>query len=99
MNRLKSAYAYLCGTNFAYLLILGLVVKALIHDVSYASFLLTLPILGFESYKLYIKTKTVDPVVLDGEIRKELDNIKAKLNANTLEKGLNSPTTPIKRYF
>jgi hypothetical protein len=99
MNRLKLAYAYLCGTNFAYLLILALVVKALIHDVSYASFLLTLPVLGFESYKLYLKHKTPDPIVIDEQIRKELDNIKAKLNANTLEKGINAPTTPMKRYF
>lgn len=99
MARLKALYSYLCGSNFAYLLILGLVVKALIHDVSYATFLLTLPILGFESYKLYIQTKKPDPVAIDESIRKELDNIKAKLNANTLEKGINAPTTPMKRYF
>lgn len=84
--------------NFAYLLTLGLMIKALIFDISYAAFLLTIPVLVFEGYKLYLKSKTPDPIALDAEVRKELDNIKSKLNANTFEKGLAS-TSPTKRYF
>lgn len=98
MDKLRLAYNYICGTNFAYLLVLGLVVKALVSDVSYATFLLTIPVLSFEGYKLYIKSKTPDPIMLDAEVRKELDNIKSKLNANTFEKGLKSQT-PTQRYF
>ena len=72
MDRFKAVYAYLCGTNFAYFLILGLVVKALVSDISIATFLLSIPVLGFESYKLYLKSKTPDPIVIDAEVRKEL---------------------------
>lgn len=96
MNRLK---AIISGTNFAYLLILALVVKSIVSDVSYAAFLLTIPVLGFESYKLYLKSKAPNQVVLDAEMRKELDNIKSKLNANAFEKGLTAASTPNKRYF
>lgn len=98
MEKLRALYAYLCGTNFAYLLILALVIKALISDVSYATFLLTLPVLGFEAYKIYIKTKTPDPVLINQEIRDELDKLKAKMNANNFEKNLTQPAAA-KRYF
>ncbi len=98
MEKLRSLYAYLCGANFAYFLILALVVKAIVSDISYATFLLTIPVLAYESYKLYIKTKTPDVVVLDAELRKELDNIKAKINATTLGQGISGPA-PVKRYF
>ena len=98
MEKLRSFYAYLCGTNFAYLLILALVVKAIISDVSYATFLLTLPVLGFESYKLYIKHKTPDPVIINEEIRGELDKLKAKVNAGQFQKGMDAASQN-KRYF
>ena len=98
MNYLRSFYARLSGINFAYLLILGLVIKAIAFDVSYASFLLTIPVLAFEGYKLYLKSKIQDPVVLDSEVRKELDQIKSKLNASTFEQGL-KPAGAAKRYF
>lgn len=98
MDRLKSFFSYIYGMNYAYLLVLALMVKAIVSDVSYASFLLTIPVLAFEGYKLYLKAKTPSPVVLDAEMRKELDNIKSKLNATTFEKGLGS-VAPAKRYF
>lgn len=93
MNRLKALYAYLCGTNFAYLLILGLVVKALISDVSFPSILLSIPILTFEAYKLYVKSKQADPVAINHEIMEEINKIKAKVNAGTLERGVKPVNT------
>lgn len=96
MEKLRAAYKYCSTLNYAYLLIIGLLAKALISDVSYATFLITVPILAFEAYKLYIKTRTPDPVVLDNEVRRELDNIKSKLSAVTMEKGVQAP---VKRYF
>lgn len=98
MNKLRSLYAYACGTNFAYLLILGLVVKALVSDISVATFLLSIPVLGFESYKLYLKSKKPDPVVINQEIKEELERIKAKVNAGAFEKNI-APNAPAKRYF
>ena len=89
-------YIYLSKINLAHVLVLGLVVKATINDISYPSFLLTVPVLGYEAYKLYIRSKTPNPIELDVELRKELDNIKSKLNAQTLEKGLKAP---VARYF
>lgn len=98
MDKLRSLYAYLSGKNFAYALVLALVVKAIVSDVSYATFLLTVPVLAFESYKLYIKTKTPDPVVINQEIKDELDKIKAKINAGQFQKGLDAASQN-KRYF
>ncbi len=99
MARLKALLRQIAGLNLAYLLILGLVVKALVSDISIATFLLSIPILSYEAYKLYLKHKTPDPVVVDAEIRKELDNIKSKLNANAFNKGIDAAATPSKRYF
>jgi len=96
MDFFRSAYTRLSGMNLAHLLVLGVVVKAIVTDVSYATFLVTVPVLGFEGYKLYLKHHTPSAIELDAEVRKELDNIKAKLNAQTLDKGIKAPVT---RYF
>lgn len=96
MDKFLSVYNYLSSRNYTHFLLLALLVKGVISDVSYSVALLTVPVLLFQAYQLYIKTKTPDAVVLDAEVRKELDNIKAKLNAGSMEKSLN----PVpKRYF
>ncbi len=99
MNKLRSLYAYASGINFAHLLVLGLVVKALISDISVATFLLSVPVLGYEAYKLYLKSKKPDPIVINQEIKEELERIKAKVNAGAFEKNLSTPVSPAKRYF
>lgn len=96
MEKLRAVFKYISGINLAYILVLALMIKAVISDVSYPTFLLTIPILCFEGYKLYIKSKKPDPVVFDAELRKELENIKSKVNANSLDKNINAP---MKRYF
>jgi hypothetical protein len=96
MLKLRSAYNYLCSLNYTHILVCGLVLKSIIFDVSYASFLLTIPFLTYDAYRLYIKMKTPEPIELDAELRKELDNIKSKLNAGSMEKNI-APT--VKRYF
>lgn len=98
MARLKSLWTSLSGMNFAYVLVLGLLTKALVSTVSYADFLITIPVLSYEGYKLYLKHKTPAPMILDAEVRRELDNIKSKLNASTLDKNLKATATP-PRYF
>lgn len=98
MDRLKSVWSYISGINLAYILCLGLLGKALVSDISYATFLITIPVLSYEGYKLYLKHKTPSPLVLDAEVRKELDNIKSRLNASTLDKNLKATATP-PRYF
>jgi hypothetical protein len=98
MDKLRSLYAYISGINFAYSLILALVVKSIIFDISYASFLLALPVLGFESYKLYIKHKTPDPVQINQDVMAELDKLKSKINAGQVAKNLEA-ATQTKRYF
>lgn len=96
MEKLRAFRAYLSNLNYAYLLILGLVVKALISDISYAAFLISIPILSYEAYKLYIKSKEPVKHIHDKAIMDELDKLKAKLNANSLDKNINAP---MKRYF
>jgi len=71
--------------------------------VSYASFLLTIPFLAYDAYKLYIKHKTPEPVQIDiavmkrfDQVQEEFDKLKSKVNANNLEK--NIAAAP-KRYF
>ncbi len=98
VEKLRSLYAYLCGSNLAYALILALVVKAIISDVSYATFLLTIPVLGYESFKLYLKAKKPDPIVINNEVMDRLDKLQAKVNAGAFEKNI-IPTAPAKRYF
>lgn len=97
MGKLRSMLNKLLGMNLAHILVLGLVVKSLISDISYPAFLLTIPVLAYESYKLHLKSKKPDPHIMDMHIRQELDNMKSKLNASTLDSGLkqNMP----KRYF
>lgn len=96
MEKLRSAYNYLYNVNYAYVLTLGLMAKALISDVSFATFLFTVPVWAFEGYKLYLKSKKPDPVVFDAELRRELDNLKSRVNASNLEKGVSGQP---KRYF
>lgn len=87
---------WLQAVNISHVLVLCLVVKAIIFDVSYASFLLTIPVLSYEAYKMYMAARAPDVVKLDAELIKELDNIKSKLNAQTLEKNVKPVTS---RYF
>jgi len=96
MDFFRSLYTRLSKYNVAHLLILGLVVKAIVQDVSYPAVLICIPILGYEAYKLYLKHKTPEPVKIDEAIVKELDNIKSKLNAQTFEKSVKPET---RRYF
>lgn len=91
MDFFRSLYAKASKLNYAYLLVLGLVVKALVSDISVATFLISIPILAFEGYKLFLASKKPDPVKINEEVVKELDNIKAKLNATAMEKSMNKP--------
>jgi hypothetical protein len=76
--------------------VLGLVIKSIVSDISVAAFLLTIPVLAFEGYKLYLEVRQPDPIKINEEVVKELENIKSKLNAQTLEKGVKPP---VSRYF
>lgn len=96
MEKLRLAYHYLSTRNYIHFLLLALLIKGLVADVSYSTVLLTIPILLFQAYQLYIKTKTPDPVILDAELRKELDNLKSKINATNMDKNISAP---VKRYF
>lgn len=104
MEKLRASYNYISNINFAYVLVLGLLSKALILDVSYATFLITVPVLAFEGYRLYIKSKTPEPIQHDlaiikrfDQFQEDLDKVKSKVNANNLEKNISSG--PAKRYF
>lgn len=95
MNFLKTSWSYILGMNLAYLLVLGLVVKALVSDISYPAFLVAIPVLGYEGYKLYLKSKKPDPVRVNQEVQNELEAMKSKLSGLTMEKTV----SPNKRYF
>lgn len=92
MDFFRSLYTRVSSLNLAHLLVLGVVVKAIISDISIATFLLTVPVLAYEGFKLYLKSKKPDPVVINAEVVKELDNIKSKLNAQTFDKGVKPAT-------
>ncbi len=87
----------LIGTDLARGLALCLVLKALILDVSYATVLLLVPLMGYEGYKLYLKSKKPDPFQMDEAIRKELEAVKTRLSAINMEKNM-VPQTP-KRHW
>jgi hypothetical protein len=93
MQKIKS---FLLGVNYAYLFALAVIVKAVVADISPAAMLVTAPILAYEAYKLYLKSKAPDPIRLNNELLRELDNLKAKINALSMEKSVKSSPT---RYF
>lgn len=95
-EKLQTALKYFSGINLAHTLVLALVVKAIVSDVSFSAMLLTVPVLAYEAYNLYLKSKKPDPVILNEEVKKELDSVKGKLNALTMDKNVQ----PVKsRYF
>jgi hypothetical protein len=96
--KLKSLYNYVSSLNIAPILVLAIIVKSIVFDISYATFLLTIPVLAFEGYKLYLNSQKPNPILLDAELRKELDQLKSKVNAQTFEKGLKAQA-PAQRYF
>lgn len=96
MDKLRAFYARLLQTNYAYILVLALMGKALISDISISTFLLTVPVLAYEGYKLYLKNKKPDPVKISAEVQRELDQMKSKLNAVTAERSVKQP---VQRYF
>lgn len=97
MDRLNSLKKYLLGMNLAHVLVLSLVLKAIVKDISVAAFLVTIPVLSYEAYKLYLKHKTPTAIELNSQLRAELDLLKSKVNANTLEKNVKPAAIP--RYF
>lgn len=93
MEKIKN---FFMGINYAYLFALAVIVKAVVADISIPAMLVTAPLLAYEAYKHYLKSKTPDPVRLDSELLRELDNLKGKINALSLEKGMKPTPT---RYF
>lgn len=59
--------------------------------------MLAIPVLGYEGYKLFLRSKKPEPVVIEGELRKEMDRMNNKLSALTMERGV-APVVA-KRYF
>lgn len=96
MQFLKNAYNYISGMNFVTSLVCCLLLKALVADVSYATFLITVPILAHDAFKNFLKSKKPDPVVMDNEVRKELELLKGRLSGMNMEKNIPQAA---KRYF
>jgi len=95
-EKIKLALAKLSGINLAHTLVLLLVIKAIIFDVTPATVALTVPVLAYEAYNLWLKSKKPDPIVLNEEVRKELELVKTKLNAVTMDKNVKPEKV---RYF
>ena len=84
------------GTKIAYTLVVGLVAKSLFVEPGYSTACLLIPFLSFEAYKLYLKSKTPDPVRINAEIQKELELVKSKLTALSVSQSV-EPSK--RRYF
>lgn len=97
MEKLSLAWQKICSVNYTYLLVLGLVIKSIAVGIDYPDFLISIPVLSFEAYKLYLKHKTPDPVAINAEVQRDLDGIKSKLNMMSMEK--NMQAAPAKKYF
>lgn len=95
-EKLQKALKFTSGINIAHALVLGLVVKAIILDVSLSGMLLSIPILAYEAYRLWLKTQEPKPALIDAEVRKELEQVKSKLAALTMDKNVKPVVT---RYY
>ncbi len=96
LEKLASLKAYLTASNIAYTLILSLLAKSLIVAPSIEVALIMVPVLGYEGYKMFLKSKTPDPVRINAEVQKDLDQLKSKLSALSMR---DSVAEPKKRYF
>jgi hypothetical protein len=94
---MRSVYSFLKNLNYAYLCVVGLLVKSIVFGINYPDFLITVPVLALEGFKLYIKSKTPPPAQIDAELRKEINNIKDKLGTMDIAKST-KPQGNI-RYF
>lgn len=93
---LEKAKKYLSGMNVAHALVLAIVAKSLFSETPVSVVLLTVPVLAYEAYKLFLKSKTPDPVVINDEVKKELELIKSRVVAMSMEKNVKSDKV---RYF
>ncbi len=82
--------------NWPYILVLGLIVKAICSEFSAGTFLIALPVVAYEAYKLYLKHKEPDPVKINAEVQADINAMKAKLSALTLNQNIKEQP---KRYF
>lgn len=95
-QKLQAALKYLSGMNLAHALVLAIVAKAIFIDVSLSTVLLTIPVLGYEAYQLWLKAREPKPVEINHEVQKELEQLKGKLAALTMDKNV-KPS--VSRYF
>lgn len=96
MQRLKVLLAKLSGTNLAALVFFSLATKATVFNITLPealAFLCACAVYGFHSY---LKSKQPDPIRINSEVQKELDNIKGAMSALKLEKNISSQA---KRFF
>lgn len=98
MDKIKQFFDRLLRFNFTSLLVSALVIKAIVLDISYAAFLITIPVLAYEAYKIHLQSKIPTKIEVDTALLKELDGMKSKLNALTMERGT-KPTSTTSRYF
>lgn len=98
MERVRSLIQKLNGMNLAHSLVLALVVKAIVFDISYATFLIAIPVLAYEAYQLHLKSKTPDPIKIPQEIQDQLNAIKSKLQAEVVNKSVQHTLPPKIRW-
>jgi hypothetical protein len=96
-EKLQTALKKLSGMNVAHALVLALVAKSIFIDVSFSTVLLTVPVLAYEAYELWLKSKRPNPVLINDEVKKELELVKGKLNALTMDKNVGPGKNA--RYF
>lgn len=94
-EKLQNALKIVSGMNVAHALVLTLVGKAVIFDVSLSTVLLTVPVLGYEAYRLWLKSREPKPIQLNIEVQRELEQLKGKLAALTMDKNVKSPNARV----
>lgn len=82
---------FILGTNFAMLGFVAYVSKLVLSGASLSDALVITAISALYGYTLYLRHKSPDPVRIDSEIEKRLNNIASHVDALRLGKGINEP--------
>jgi hypothetical protein len=85
---LNKAKAFILGTNFAMIGFVAFLSKIVLITPNISDAIIMFAVCGLYGYTLYLKHKTPDPVRVNNELEKRLNDMNSHINALKLERGM-----------